>query len=65
MSPTRNFIFLVHTKPGITKFRSTSEGLYYFKPPISYLENLTETKIMIPSIYVIGMELSHTISDVK
>ena len=57
--------FLVHTKPGITKFKATPEGLYAFKPPRRYLKDVAENKNIIPSNNVNGIELRHIIYTVK
>ena len=61
----KKYAFLVHKKPGITKFKANLEGLYAFKPPTSYLKEVSENKNMSPSSNVNGMELSHMISTVK
>ena len=47
--------FLVHTKPGITKFNATPEVLYYFEPPNRCLKDLSYKKNMIPSRNVHGI----------
>ena len=41
--------FLVHTKPGITKFESTPEVIYAFKPPIIYLKDVAGRRKIITS----------------
>ena len=58
-------VFLVHAKSGSNKFKATPEGLYAFKPPRSYLKDVAEKKITIPSKNVNGMELIHIIYTVK
>ena len=32
--------FLIHTKPGFTKFKSNPEGLYAFKPLTIYFRDV-------------------------
>ena len=39
---------MVHTKPGIAKFKATPEGLYDFKPPSIYLKDVDKKKNIIP-----------------
>ena len=57
--------FLVHTKPGITKFKESTEGLCAFKPPNIYMKYVAEKKNMIPPNNVNGMDIIHTISTIK
>ena len=34
--------FMLHTKPGIIKFKATTEGLYVFKTPTIYLKDVVK-----------------------
>ena len=56
---------MVHTKPGITKFRATTEGIYSFKLPTRYLKDVSENIYIISSSDLNGMELGCLISTVK
>ena len=44
----KEYAFLVHTKPGMTKLKATPEVLYDFKPPTRYLNDSDKNNNMIP-----------------